>query len=493
MNLGKNKNPLSLFITDNGAAIFGGKIEKDSNNAVYGQISFEKGVIENGYIKDPKALLDSLRTFWKENRIKPRFIRLVIQDQNILVREFVIQKVDLEKKSIEEYFYNQFGKKFHVLFEKPVISYQIVNETMLAYNILLYIADENLLQDYYDILEHLGVKDVIFDIAISALMEIADETEDAEEIKEKNVMIVSIFDNLISFHIIEKNRLIFSAIEECDGNREHFKEVITNNIERISNYYRYNLRKGKSQIEKTLVFNLNDYLDSKDIKETIFPDLKHLKIQLYHSESIQEVFKDLPKGSLVAFGSNEFLLRRQKDKKIIDFKLNRINRLRLAGYYLFVLTITIFATISLLYIPYHQNRDQIINQTYHNQALEYQVNLLENYINNQGIEESNSDLVAAYNLISSKQDDFPKNYFLDLENELPLSVTITDYELNVAQKTITITITAEETQDLIDYILFIYEKFGVSDENINLNQWITTFPESDFLTDKVCEVIIYYA
>jgi type IV pilus assembly protein PilM len=438
-------------------------------------------------------LLDALKGFWKKNKIKPRFVRLVIQDQNILVREFVIQKVDLEKKSIEEYFYNQFGKKFHVLFENPVISYQIINETMLAYNVLLYIADENLLQDYYDILEHLGVKDVIFDIAISALMEIADEAKDMQDVKEKNAMIVSIYDKLISFHILEKNRLIFGAIEECDGNRDRFKDTITNNIERIANYYRYNLRKGKSQIEKTLVFNLNDYLDSKELKEAVFPDLKHMNIHLYYSESIQEVFKDLPKGSLVAFGSNEFLQRRQKDKKIIDFQLKRINQLRLIGYYFLVLTITIFASISLLYIPYNQSRDQINDQRYQNETLEYQINRLQNYIDNQQNTQTNSSLVSAYNLIESKQDDMPIDYFLDLVDIIPGTITITDYEFNVLDKSMKVTITSDDTEELINYILQVHERFKIDEDNINQNQWITIMPDTVFLTGNVCEVTIYYA
>lgn len=489
----KNKNPLSLFITDNGAAIFGGKIEKDTNNAVYGQISFEKGVIVNGYIKEPKTLLGQLKSFWKENNVKPRFIRLVLQDQNILVREFVIQKTDLVKKSIEEYFYSQLGRKFHVLYEKPVISYQITNETMFSYTTLVYIADENLLHDYYDVLEHLGVKDVIFDMAISALMEIADEAENAEDIKQENVLMVSLYDRLISFHIIENNRLIFGSIEECEGNKERLFEVFSTNIERIANYYRYNIRKGKSQIQRTIIFDLNDCLDPKELKEKVFPDFKHLNIQLYYSESIHEVFKDLPKGSLVAFGSNEFLLRRQKDKKIIDFKLKRINQLRLLGYYILVMVITIFTSISLIYIPYHQNRDKINNQLYQNDALQYQLNLLQNYLDNQEENSEYDQIVDSYKLIRETQDQLPIENFFDLESQLDNEVSISDFEFNVKEKSITIIINGEKTVDIINYILKVYEEYGIDQENPSQIQWMTSLPETNFITDFVCEVVIYYA
>lgn len=487
--LAKNKGPLSIFITDNGVAIFGGNIKKQLDNSFYDQKSLPVGVVENGYIKEPEILLSNLKAMWKETKVKPKFVRLVIQDQNVLIREFSISKKDLDKKTVEEYFYAQIGHRFNVPFAKPIISYQIKSENKDELQVILYIADENLLQDYYDVMERLGIKDVIFDLAISAILEIADEDYDLHN---ENALIVSLYDKLLSIQIVEKNKLIFGAIEECEGKKEQFLEMSSVYIERIANYYQFNIRKGKEKITKTLVFNLNDYLDSTSIQNAIFPDLINLNISMYSTSVIEHAFKDLPKGGLVAFASNQILLSRQKDKKIIDFKLNRINRLRLIGYYIFVLALGIFASISLIYIPYTQNRDLILDQSYHNNALNYQIDMLNESING-STSVTNQELINAYDLISNYQQDLPLEQFQDIQNVLPINLSITDYSFNVPNKEISIIIRGDNTNDIINYLLAVYEDFGIDDSSSDSSKWITVAPSYNFISATVCEVIITYA
>ncbi len=487
--LAKNKGPLCIFITDNGIAIFGGNVKKQIENSCYDQKSLPVGVVENGYIKEPEVLLSNLKAMWKETKVKPKFVRLVIQDQNVLIREFSISKKELDKKTIDEYFYAQIGHRFKVPFVKPIISYQIKSESKDELQVLLYIADENLLQDYYDVMEKLGIKDVVFDLAISAILEIADEDYDLHN---ENAMIVSLYDKLLSIQIVEKNKLIFGAIEEYEGKTEQFLEMTSIYMERIANYYQFNLRKGKEKITKTIVFNLNDYLDSGIIKKTIFPELTHLNISMYSTAVIEHSFTNLPKGGLVAFASNQILLSRQKDKKIIDFKLNRINRLRLIGYYIFVLALGIFASVSLIYIPYNQNRDLILEQSYHNEALIYQIDLLNDHQNGAS-SVPNQELINAYDLILAYQQDLPVNQFLDLQSVLPNNIDITDYSFNVIDKEITIFISGDNTNDIINYLLALYETFGIVESNPNPSRWITTTPSYNFITGTVCEVIIHYA
>ena len=125
--------------------------------------------------------------------------------------------------------------------------------------------------------------------------------------------------------------------------------------------------------------------------------------------------------------------------------------------------------------------------------MEYQIDRLQNYIDNQQDSQTNSSLVSAYNLIESKQDDMPIDYFLDLVDVLPTTITMTDYEFNIIEKSMKITITSEQTEELINYILEVNERFRIAEDNINQNQWITVMPDTVFLTGNVCEVTIYYA
>ena len=487
--MAKNKKPLSIFITDNGVAIFGGSIEKNRDKIIYDQQSLPVGVIENGYIKEPEILLENLKEMWKSNKIKPKFIRFVLQDQNVLVREFEIEKKVLEKKSIEDYFRNQIGDKFHVPFEKPILSYQIKNETETTITVLLYISDDNLLQDYQDVMERLGVKDIIFDLAVSALLEVADEDYD---INHQNAMIITLYDRQVSIQIIEDNQLIFGIIEECDDSNANYADKIEIYSERVANYYRYNLRKGKKEITKTIFFNLNDFVQTKEIKKDLIPRLDNLNAKLFKLEILTDIFDDLPKGSLVAYASNQILLNREKGEKIIDFQLNRINKLKQYGYYIIVIALAVFSAISIVYIPYSQNRDTILEQQYINEALSSGLDMLENE-NNQTNLNLDQSYINSYNIISDYQNDFPLKEFEDIQTIKPSNINILDINFNVQEKQISLIIKGDSTIDCLNYIILLYEEYGISTSNLNDNQWILNQPTYNIVSNSTVEVTIDYA
>ncbi|QWB99747.1 pilus assembly protein PilM [Mycoplasmatota bacterium] len=484
----KNKNPLSIFITDNGVALFGGSLNDENKEALYGQDRLAVKVIENGYIKEPEMLLDHLRHMWKKYKIKPKFVRFVVQDQNILVREFEVKKSELKKKSIEEYFHEQINKKFHVPFKDTIISHQIRTETEDSYSVLLYIADENLLQDYYDVFEKLGVKYIVFDLAVSALMEISDTDH---SLKDKNIMIVSFYDYQLSIQIIEKNQLVFGIIEEYEGKREDYFSQFEIYCERVANYYEYNMRKGNQKINKTLLFNLNDIFDSKDITKFMIPKLKDLKPSLFNVTNHESFFNSKPKGILVAYASNEILLNRDKFEKIVNFKLNRMNRLKYTGYYIFVLALAIFTSLSVIYLPYFESRQAITDQQYINESLLRTKDILERNINNENILELPSAYTNSYELIVDNQDLLPLNEIEDLEDALTGNLAITYYIISAQEKSMTITLMGDSTHECLDYVLLIYELYGL--DETEEDTWMTSEPSTDIISDGLVEVTITYA
>ncbi|MFW5794587.1 MAG: type IV pilus biogenesis protein PilM [Bacillota bacterium] len=485
--MAKNKKPLSIFITDNGIAFFGGSIEKNKEKIIYGQQSLPVGVIENGYIKEPEILLENLKNMWKEHKIKPKFVRFVIQDQNVLVREFKVEKKALERKSIKEYFHNQIGNNFHVPFEKPILSYQVKKETETDFTILLYISDDNLLQDYQDVMEQLGIKDIIFDLAVTALLEIADEDYD---LNQQNAMIITLYDKQVSIQIFEDNQLIFGIIEECDDNESNYIDKIEIYSERVANYYKYNMRKGDKEITKTIIFNLNDYIETKEIEKELIPRLKNINAKLFKLDILNDISKDLPKGSIVAYASNQILQSREKDEKIIDFKLNRINKLKQYGYYIAVIALAIFSAISIIYVPYNQNRDAIYEQQFLNDALTSGLNMLETEENQTDL---NQNYIDSYNLIEEYQNDFPLSQFTDIQTIKPNNIDILDINFEIQEKQITLVINGDSTIDCLDFVLLLYETYGISDANLNDNQWILNQPTHTIISDSIVEVTINYA
>ncbi|MDA3932581.1 MAG: pilus assembly protein PilM [Tenericutes bacterium] len=485
----KDKNPLSLFITDNGIAFFGGTLGEEDNKTKFGQEKLPIKVIENGYIKEPEMLLHRLRVMWKHHNIKPKFIRFVVQDQNILTREFSVKKSELKRKSIKDYFNEQINKKFHVPFDKTIISYQIRAETEDDYSVLLYIADENLLQDYYDVLEKLGVNDIVFDLAVSALMEI---TDIEHKYKEKNVMMVSLYDHLLSIQIVEKNQLVFGIIEEYDGNRENYFTQFEIYCERVANYYQYNMRSGNEQIDNAIIFNLKEVLDSKDVKDYMLPKISHLNAELFSIKNYDKLFETTPRGVVVAYASNEILLNREKNEKIIDFKLKRLNYLKILGYYIIILALAIFTSISVIYLPYYETRETIIDQQYINESLIVTKNRIEKNISEDNILVLPIEYINTYELITENQALLPVNEFQDLEDALFGNIEIVNFDISVQDQTIILTIEGDTTHECLDYILNIYEVYGITDTSSD-DAWMVSEPTENIISDSIVEVTIYYA
>jgi type IV pilus assembly protein PilM len=482
--MAKNKNPIGVFITDNGVAFFGGVIHDEK--AIFGQEKLPYGTISNGYIKEPEVLLDYLKATWKKNEIKPKFIRLVLQDQNVLVREFTIDKKDIEKISIEDYFIKQIGKDFHVPFDRVILSHQVKSETKDKLTILLFIADENLLQDYYDVFEKLGIKDIVFDLAVSALMEVA---KDQFDYFHKNVLMVGIYDNQLSIQIVENDKLVFGMIEECEGKQEALYKKFEIITERVANYYQYNMRKGKRQIDTTIVFNLNDNLDNDIVKQKLLPSIKDLNPKFFSFKQHKDIFETGPKGIMVAYASNEILLHREKEEKIIDFNLERLNPLKYYSSYVFVAALAIFALVSIIYLPYSTQRKQIIEQENINQVLEYQRDSLQSSLNDETYTNAYTDL---YIDILTYQEFLPIDEYLDLVSILPNGVDIIDVEFLSQDKQIIIILQADTTNECLDYILDIYENYGTFEE-VSGQKWMISQPEENVISSGLVEVVIDYA
>jgi len=479
--MGKRRKPLSLFITDNGVAFFGGN-PKDENDIVYDQEALPEGTVEFGYIKDPHELLRVLKGLWKKNNIKPRYVRLVIQDQNILVRELTIEKKKVKKTSISEYFKERLGDEFHVPFDTPVISHMKVEETDKNVRALLYIADENLLQDYYDVMEKLGIKDVIFDLAVSALMELI-----IDEKQEKAILLTTLYDEHFSIQIIEDGYLIFGIIEDISDYAGEYLDKVEIFIERIANYYRYNLRDGDRRIDKTIVGNLNDHMGYDKVRQKLIPNIDHLNAEMCSLKEHMEFLREKPKGIIVAYASNQILEKRHKEKKIIDFTLDRINPLTMTGYYLLVVAVAIFALMTIIYIPYQNHQRTINDLTSENIALNDRLTTLNNDIQAYVNESPSSPYDDAFKAISSSRDQLPIDPFLDLENELDGDLLMTDYVWRTDDKTIILIIDGSTRSDVYAYILAIYEQYGGEDG------WMPSAPTYVFRSDTVAEVTVRYA
>ena len=68
-------------------------------------------------------------------------------------------------------------------------------------------------------------------------------------------MLVSLYDRTITIKIVEDNVPIFSVTEEAEDSSQQYFDVLENYVERIINFYRFNINKGEKSIENIVFYN----------------------------------------------------------------------------------------------------------------------------------------------------------------------------------------------------------------------------------------------
>ncbi len=480
------KGEVNLFITDESIGIYQKSIDKTQSpkNAI---IELEKQIVENGYIIDPEALLLKLKTLFKLNNIKPRSVNMTVHDQNLLIREFVINREDLQKKSILSYIHEQEGKSIHFPFEEANITYYIKSEDETKINVVVIIADENLLHDYNDIFDALGVGSVSFNIVPRVLYRLY-ESEIKKELNE--VMIVSLFNNMITINLLEKGIPVFGMIEEFEGNAKQFHDMVENYIERVANYYKFNIRKGLGSVSNIVVFNFNKLMTNEEIKKKIKPEIENLNLDIYQAQDDLTGDEETKQCCVMSYASS--IRKDENQPHLFNFNLDRVKKINRYANYLLVLAFTIFTAVALIYIPYVSANEEINIQTNINNILQNQLDTLRDDTPNiQDVSALERDYSDSYDFLIGQVDD-TSGYIEDLLNELNGSLAVKRFTVNTMDNEIIILVSATSEAELYEYLVSIYEAYGTTD-GIDSSRWMVAQPDRRFISSLLMEVTVYYA
>ena len=483
----KNKSDLSIFITDYSIGLFQYN-ESNESLSNYGTIMLDSGIVENGYLHDPVALLKLLNTFFKEKSIKPRLIRLVIQEQNVLVREIVVKKSDLQKRSIDSFLSDAKNTGLNFPFPNPILSHFIKSENEEEYKAILFIADEKLLSDYNDVFDRLGAKEFKVDLPSLVLYQCyAQKTE----YNIANTLLVTLFERMLSIHVFEEGIPVFSMIEELEGSGEAFYDTIESYIERIANYYRYNLRKDKNNIYNALIFNLTDRVDQETFVEKMGLRLKSFITTLVDMSEFDAILFEQQKVTHLAYASNR--LGNQDIKLKVNFKIERLNKSKLYANYILVLALAVFSVFTLLYIPYQLNLQVIQDYANTNASLALQIEALKSeLLTEDDYPQAQIDYNDAYNYLID-QELSPSDYLDDLLIYVTGTLSVTKYTVDSKTKKITIVISSNTEFELSEYIIQIYETYGITINSTDLSRWMMDSPIRKNISTFVMEVTVYYA
>ncbi|MDD3123000.1 MAG: pilus assembly protein PilM [Candidatus Izemoplasmatales bacterium] len=315
----KNNNIWCVFLSENGLSFTIGSHQSDKEQKI-GFVPFEPGIIEKGYIKDPKFLQQKLQEIKKQYSISSKSVRIVLGEENLLLKKININKSLVQDQKLGDYINSQLGLTIHFPYDFPILDFYVIDETDEAFDVLIFLSDSNLIQDYVDLFDSIHMRNIEFDNAFMANYRLyyhylnVNETKDSLHLESSDkadeyipnqtgLMFVSIYHNILSISIFDKMVPSFTLTEELETG--DFCDSVANYIERVANYYQYNINKGKQEIKYVEVFDYRDCSKNLDAKHELRKKITDIEIG-YFDFSIIEAFSDelCHKGFFMAFAAS---------------------------------------------------------------------------------------------------------------------------------------------------------------------------------------------
>jgi type IV pilus assembly protein PilM len=136
--------------------------------------SLASGIVVGGELRDPEALTNALRDFFKRNKLPRDGVRLGIASNRIGVRIFDIDGID-DVKQLENAVRFRAHEALPIPMEEAVIDWQVLAETQdanggVSRRILLVVAYRDLLDRYAEACKNAGIKLVGIDLEAFALL-----------------------------------------------------------------------------------------------------------------------------------------------------------------------------------------------------------------------------------------------------------------------------------------------------------------------------------
>lgn len=484
----KKQSELNLFITDQRIGFY---VQQPNSTDSFksGHVDLEPGILDNGNIVEPELFYKKLQYLLKQHKIKAKSINFVLHDQNILMRDLVIQKDVLEKKSIDQYINEQIGNTIHLPFENPITAFYKIFEDDTIIKVLIIIANDELLNDYVDVFERLGAKNTKFNLPAADLYNYYLTKNNR---RYDHLMLVTLHDRMIMIKILQHGFPVFSMIEDSEESSNQYYDVMESLIERVINYYKFNLNKGKATVEHIAFFNLSEDIPKKILCDKLAVKFKNHSYQVMDIDEPNLASYHTSKVVEMAYLSSIPRVEELESFRNVPFKLDRVHQLNVWFGYLNVFTFVLFTTILMIYIPFVTMREDIVNQTQLNNILSTQIeSILSDMIPENEMSSKEKIHSETYDYLS-EQEPFIIDYIMQIQSELSPSVTLLNYAINRTDQTITIVITSDSLYDLNNSVLMIYESHGIIDAKTE-SRFILETPTSSMISNLLMEVIIHYA
>ncbi|MDM8552595.1 type IV pilus assembly protein PilM [Desulfobacterales bacterium HSG2] len=164
--------------------------KKDYSLKKFGMIDIEPGLIEDGTIKNPEEVAESIKKLFKMYKIKEPNVAVSIGGYSIIVKTIVLETMEEEK--LHEQIKTEAESYIPFDVSDVRLDFQILGENMENPNqmdVLLVAAKNEIVTDYVNLIKTAGLNPCIMDIDAFALQNIYEANYDTEE---ENVALIDI-------------------------------------------------------------------------------------------------------------------------------------------------------------------------------------------------------------------------------------------------------------------------------------------------------------
>ncbi|RDI44155.1 type IV pilus biogenesis protein PilM [Falsibacillus pallidus] len=272
----------------------------------YGQKCLPEGLIQEGIIQDPETLSMIIDHYLIENKIKRVPVYVNLPDGHTIVRKVSVP-LEIPFDEIKGYLYMEIGESLHLPFEDPILEVVELETREGANEVLLIAVKESIVQQYVDFLTELKCKPQVMDLSILSLYRLYYHLNLYDP--NQHLLQIQIFINSFQLSIFHDHKPIYvrsqvlpeSLNYEIQQSRTGFEvyhpsndengtmeqiQVISQEVERLINFYRYNMTNGEYQLNAYIVSGDHPFLNSyaKELENQLGISIQSLAQPLFQTD-----------------------------------------------------------------------------------------------------------------------------------------------------------------------------------------------------------------
>ncbi|WP_413379383.1 type IV pilus biogenesis protein PilM [Alkalihalobacillus sp. 1P02AB] len=286
LSLFKQKRRHALILKDHVIRYIGSTKPEHESITTIDEIILPAGLIHDGLIVQEEELIELLSPYIEKWGLKNEKIQICIPDSQLIIRRHQVKK-GLSKEEIKGQLYHELGETLLLPWEDPIFDVHTIEKGKKEDEVLLFAVQEKVVQQLILFFGKLSIELNALDVRSLCSYRLFSEQFTCEEQEEQ--LLVQMDQHSLTFTVFQKGRPLFfrhifqESVEFMAEEDPVFSyvEQAYQEIERVINFYRFNVRVGKGKYSH--LFLCGDHQNLSDLKNYLaeqldFPVIQYKKL-----------------------------------------------------------------------------------------------------------------------------------------------------------------------------------------------------------------------